>query len=243
MMTKFLTRIKKTFSYLKTQLIKLNKYFSLYEKIWLLTFITIGITISIINHEDNIIYIFVLVAGLVMELMLAKRTKWCFLFVFINSSGLILIGFLNNLYSEMLINLLFWIPYAIIGYITWNKHLDNKEKKNLTEVRQLKIFQTILIIIGVVGGSFLWSFILKLLSGNQPYLDALSTFLQLTTGVLIILRIKDQWFFWILYIFVSATIWILLGQWIMLVISFGYLTNSVYGLIKWSKYLQKKEEE
>ena len=240
MMNKIKNFLKNLFLNVKKMLIKLNQYFNLYEKIWFLTFVVIGITISIINKEENIIYIIVLIAGLMMELMLAKRTKWCFLFVFINSSGLILIGLLNQLYSEVLINLLFWIPYAIIGYITWNKHLDNSESKNLTKVTQLKPIQTIAIMVGVAVLSFLWSYILKSFSGNQPYFDALSTFLQLTTGVLIILRIKDQWFFWILYIFVSATIWILLNQWIMLVISFGYLSNSIYGLIKWSRYIQKK---
>ncbi len=226
----------------KNLLHKLVHFFNWYEIIWLVIFVSAGITVSVLNNEKNVIYIVVLIAGLLMELTLAKRTRWCFLFVFVNSAGLIIIGFMNTLYSEMLINLIFWIPYAIIGFLVWSKHIDKDEHKNLTEVRALKLHHIAMLVAGALVVAYVWSLVLGLLGGNQPFLDALSTVLQLTTGVLIIFRIRSQWIFWILYIFVSAIIWILLQQWIMLVVSFGYLTNSIYGFISWNKYIAKNKE-
>ena len=225
----------------KEQYHKLNNFFSLYEKIWLLFFIFMGVIVTAIT-KNSFLFLIVLIAGLTMELTLAKRSKWCFLFVFINSTGLIIIGFLTSLYSEVLINALFWIPYSILGFILWNKNLDKDEKKHLTKVSGLKIWQTIVIIISIIIVSLLWSRVLVLLGDSQPVLDAFSTFFQLTTGVLILLRLKEQWLFWIGYILVSATIWILLNQWIMLVISFGYFSNSVYGLIHWSRYVKNHKK-
>jgi len=232
----------KAFFYtLKTQFKKINNFFSLYEKIWLLFFIFAGIVVTIVT-KNNALFLIVLIAGLTMELTLAKRSKWCFLFVFINSAGLIIIGFITSLYSEVLINTLFWIPYSVTGFILWNKHLDKEEDKHLTQVSGLKTWQTVTIILSIVIVSLLWSRVLVLLGDSQPILDAFSTFFQLTTGILILLRLKEQWLFWIGYILVSATIWILLNQWIMLVISFGYFSNSVYGLIHWSKYIKNHKK-
>ena len=227
---------------IREKITNLNKFFTLYEKIWLSFFIITGIIVTIVLQE-NILFLIVLMAGLIMELTLAKRSKWCFLFVFINSAGLIVIGFITSLYSEMLINLLFWIPYAIIGFILWSKNIDKKENKKLTEVRNLKIWQTMLIILTVLGFIFLWSRVLISWNDSQPILDAASTFFQLSTGILILLRIKEQWIFWIGYIFISATIWIFLQQWVMLIISVGYLSNSIYGFFNWSKYLKTKKSD
>ena len=229
------------FTLLNLQFKNLNSFFSLYEKIWLTFFIIMGVIVTIIT-KNNALFLIVLIAGLTMELTLAKRSKWCFLFVFINSTGLIIIGFITSLYSEVLINALFWIPYSITGFILWSKHLDKDENKHLTEVSGLKTWQTTTIILAIIIVSLLWSRVLVLLGDSQPVLDAFSTFFQLTTGILILLRLKEQWLFWIGYILVSATIWILLNQWIMLVISFGYFSNSVYGLIHWSKYIKKHKK-
>jgi len=223
---------------LKKSLHKLNNFFTLYEKIWLSFFILMGVLVAILT-KDSFLFLIVLIAGLTMELTLAKRSKWCFLFVFINSTGLIIIGLITGLYSEVLINALFWIPYAIIGFILWNKNLDKAENKDLTKVASLKTWQTLSIIAAIVIVALLWSNVLNLMDGTHTVLDAFSSFFQLATGILILLRLKQQWLFWIGYIIVSATIWILLNQWIMLVISFGYLSNSIYGLISWSKYIKK----
>lgn len=245
-MRKFFEKIKQ-FSLVASQKIKkalvaLNHFFSLYEKIWLSLFFSAGIIITIITH-DTFLNLAVLFAGLLMELTLAKRSRWCFLFVFLNSTGLIIIGAMNNLYSEMLINLLFWIPYAIVGFILWNKNLDATEDKKLTVVKSLKWYQTLLLVGAVLLLGYAWSFALKQMGDSQPLLDAFSTFFQLVTGILILTRLKQQWWFWMGYILVSATIWVLLGQWVLLIISFGYFSNSVYGMISWGKYIKTSEQK
>ncbi|MGD9901631.1 MAG: nicotinamide riboside transporter PnuC [Spirochaetales bacterium] len=217
-----------------------KNFFSLYEKIWLSFFVLIGIIVTILTN-NNILFLIALIAGLIMELTLAKRSKWCFLFVLINSLCLIIIGIITGLYSEIFINTLFWVPYSIAGFILWNKYRDIEEHKNLTKVKELKWWHTLLIVLGITALSLLWSRVLLALSDVHPVLDAFSTFFQLLTGILILLRFKEQWLFWLGYIIISATIWILLNQWVMLIISFGYLTNSIYGLIKWDKYIKRHQ--
>jgi hypothetical protein len=34
---------------------------------------------------------------------------------------------------------------------------------------------------------------------------------------------------------------IIAGQWVLLVLKAGYLSNTTYGMIKWSKYIKNKE--
>lgn len=228
-------------SIINAQFKKVNNFFNLYEKIWLAVFISAGIAITFIAQE-SLLHFAVLICGLLMEITLAKRSRICFIFVLLNSTGLIIIGFTNLLYSEMLINLLFWIPYAIIGYILWNKNIDRDEHKNLTVVRTLKWWQTALLATCITATGLLWSIALRAMGDSQPVLDALSTVFQFTTGILILTRLREQWLFWIGYILFSATMWILFNYWVMLIISLGYLTNSIYGLIQWSQYINKHKK-
>ena len=68
------------------------------------------------------------------------------------------------------------------------------------------------------------------------YLDALANAFSVCNGLFLICRFKEQWLPWIGVALVEAVMWILSGQYIMLILSLGYLMNSLYGLIKWHKY-------
>ena len=39
--------------------------------------------------------------------------------------------------------------------------------------------------------------------------------------------------------FIEIAINIISGQWVLLVLKFGYLTNTTYGYIKWTKYIRQ----
>ena len=68
------------------------------------------------------------------------------------------------------------------------------------------------------------------------YLDALANAFSVCNGIFLMFRFKEQWLPWIGVALVEAVMWILSGQFIMLILSVGYLMNSLYGLIKWHKY-------
>ena len=59
----------------------------------------------------------------------------------------------------------------------------------------------------------------------------------------ILLRYREQWIAWYLVALLETVINILAGQWILLVLKAGYLTNTTYGYIKWTKYIKKHQTD
>ena len=74
------------------------------------------------------------------------------------------------------------------------------------------------------------------------YLDACASAVGIANGVFILLRYREQWIAWILCSLLEAAINILSGQYVLLVLKVGFLTNSTYGFIKWNKYIKSHKE-
>ena len=64
----------------------------------------------------------------------------------------------------------------------------------------------------------------------------------IANGVFILLRYREQWIAWYISTFLETAINILSGQYVLLVLKAGYLTNTTYGYIKWSKYIKEHKE-
>ena len=74
------------------------------------------------------------------------------------------------------------------------------------------------------------------------YLDACVSAVGIANGVFILLRYREQWIAWYISTFLETAINILSGQYVLLVLKAGYLTNTTYGYIKWSKYIKEHKE-
>ena len=59
----------------------------------------------------------------------------------------------------------------------------------------------------------------------------------------ILLRYREQWIAWYICSLLEAAINILSGQYVLLVLKVGYLTNTTYGYIKWTKYIKSHNEK
>ena len=71
------------------------------------------------------------------------------------------------------------------------------------------------------------------------YLDACASAIGIANGVFILLRYREQWIAWYLVTAIELVLNIMAGQWILLVLKVGYLTNTTYGYIKWTKYIKE----
>ena len=75
------------------------------------------------------------------------------------------------------------------------------------------------------------------------YLDACASAVGVVNGVFILLRYREQWIAWYIVAIRETVINIMVGQWILLVLKAGYLTNTTYGYIKWTKYIKTHTAE
>lgn len=146
-------------------------------------------------------------------------------------------------YGDVMLNLLYYFPTNIIGWVAWTKHID-KEKNEVYKKRMTWKQDVILAVIGVVG-VLAYSYILKLLGGNLPIVDSMSTVFSVIAQILMIKRFMEQWVIWIIVDIVSVIMWIAAffngGESVAVLIMWSvFLVNAVIMFVKWLK--ESKED-
>lgn len=245
--------------------IKWNDYFTLYEKTWFLSILVLASVISILVPEEScngvnglwimMLYLADTFLNILCELLISKQSKWNFIVsIFVEITEIAICVVLAYRFATMASTLFFWLPIDIASFINWHKHPD-KQDDDLTKVRKLSGLAQVLIIVGI----FVWTagigyllttldFGTDLFAGNETlevivcYLDACVSAVGICNGVFILLRIREQWIAWFIDAILEGIINILSGQYVLLVLKVGYLTNSTYGYIKWTKYIKEHKE-
>ena len=202
------------------------------------------------------LYLMDIVTNIACELLISKQSKWNFivsLLVEIIEIAICIVCMYR--FATMAVTLLFWIPCDIISFITWHRHRD-KDQKELTVVKKLSALQATLVIAAIVvwtvvigylltfieveGGIFASNVALK---NIVCYLDACVSAVGIANGVFILLRYREQWIAWYISTFIETAINIMAGQFVLLVLKAGYLTNTTYGYIKWTRYIKSHKDE
>lgn len=244
---------------------KLWQYFTSYEKIWFITFALLTIIVSIFFPEETtngidgtlltVIYLVNVILGILCELLTSKQSKWSFfLYIFVEIIEIAKLILLSAMFSSMVVALFFWLPMHIISFISWQKHED-KKKKELTVVRSLKPKHKFMLFVGVAVWTFAMGYLFAVISPDSEifssetvkvavcYLDACLAALSIANGILLYFRFKENWIVWLGYIAISSVVMIMTGLWVFLVLQLGYLTNTIYGYLCWTKYIKNKKAE
>ena len=245
---------------------ELWNYFTTYEKCWFFSILILSIIFAILFPEEDIngvnggiiatLYLLNIFLNILCELLISKQSKWNFIVSLgVELTEILIPIVLMFRFATLSVTLLFWIPIDIISFINWHKHPDKKEE-DLTKVRKLSGWAEV----GVIAAIIVWTVVVgtimskinvqtELFGGNRNletwvnYLDALVSAVGMANGIFILLRLREQWIAWILDSIIEAIINILSGQFILLILKAGYLTNSIYGYIKWTKYIKEHKGE
>ena len=242
-----------------------GKHFTLYEKAWFLGIMILSAIISIIAPEEGLngvsgiwimaLYLADTFLNILCELLISKQSKWNFIVsVCVEIVEILCCIVLAYRFATMAVTLFFWLPCDIASFINWNKKKDDGDEE-LTKVRTLKGWQEILLIAGIVVWTIVVGYFLSgldiatdLFGGNDTvativcYLDACASAVGIVNGLAILFRFREQWIAWYICSIFEMIINILAGQWALLPLKVGYLTNTTYGYIKWSKYIKSHPE-
>ena len=243
--------------------VRLWNYYSTYEKCWFFGITILAFVFAFLFPEEDIggvngkvimtLYLVDIFSNILCELLISKQSKWNFLVSLVVEATEISICIVCAYrFATMATTIFFWIPIDIISFVVWNRHKDNKDE-SLTEVRKLSGWQEILVILAIVAWTIGVGFLLTLIDveegilSNNPllekvvcYLDACCSAVGVANGLFILFRYREQWIAWYISCFLEVAINIISGQWVLLVLKFGYLTNTTYGYIKWTKYIKEK---
>lgn len=242
-----------------------GKHFTAYEQIWFISIMLLSAVVSVICPEEDmngfsgilimILYLADIFLNMLCELLISKQSKWNFIVsVFVEITEIITCIVLANRFATMAVTLFFWLPIDIASFINWHCHPD-RQKEELTKVRKLSGLAMVAVITGIVIWTAVVGWFLSnldittdLFGGNRlletavAYLDACASAVGIANGVFIFFRFREQWIAWYICAALESIINILSGQFVLLVLKFGYFTNSTYGYIKWTKYIKDKEK-
>lgn len=251
---------------LSERLKNLWNFFTTYEKVWFFSILILAFIFAFLFPEEDVngingawimtLYLLDTFLNILCELLISKQSKWNFIVsVLVEITEIAICIVLSYRFATMATTLFFWLPIDILSFINWHRHPDQKEDE-LTRVRKLSGLAEVLIIIGIAVwtlgvGYFLTTLDIgtDLFHGNELlevivcYLDACVSAVGIANGVFILLRYREQWLAWYLSAILEAVINILSGQYVLLVLKFGYLTNTTYGYIKWTKYIKSHKAE
>lgn len=249
----------------QNKLVQLWNYFTTYEKVWFFSITILAFIFAFLFPEEDVngvngklimvLYLLDIFLNITCELLISKQSKWNFIVsIFVELAEIAMCVVLAYRFATMATTLFFWLPIDIISFISWHRHPD-KQDDELTEVRTLTGKQEIMVIAGIIlwtvivgyflttldiGGDFIKNRSIEVLI---CYMDACVSAVGIANGVFILLRYREQWIAWYISSLLEATINILSGQWVLLVLKVGYLTNTTYGYIKWTKYIKDKKAE
>ena len=109
-------------------------------------------------------------------------------------------------YGDVMLNLLYYLPTNIVGWVLWEKHMN--AETNAVYKRRMTLKQDLLLLIVSAFGVFGYAYVLKLLGGNLPIVDSMSTVFSVIAQVLMIKRFAEQWVIWIIVDAVSVIMWV-----------------------------------
>lgn len=239
-----------------------GRMFTAYEQIWFISIMILAAVISIAFPEEDCngvnglvimaLYLADTFLNILCELLISKQSKWNFIVsVFVELTEIAICIVLAYRFATLASTLFFWLPCDIISFINWHKHPDKVEEE-LTEVRTLKGWQEVAIIAGIVVWTVGVGWLLTTINVDSDffknndalriavcYLDVCASAVGIVNGVFILLRLREQWIAWYICALLEAVINIISGQFVLLVLKVGYITNTTYGYIKWTKYIKQ----
>ena len=187
---------------------------------------------------DTAISIAASLTGVTCVILCGKGKIGTYIFGTVNVVLYAIVAWQAKYYGDVMLNLLYYFPTNILGWFVWKKNMD--AETNEVNKKRMTIGQDILVTVLSAAGIFGYSFILKMLGGNLPLVDSMSTVLSIVGQILMIKRFTEQWIVWIAVDAVSVIMWVVdyfngtqsiavLLMWVI------YLFNAIFMFIKWYK--------
>ncbi len=234
-----------------------NNKWKKWEISWLTIQLVILLSISIYSALNadilwvGIISIFATLTGAIGTFLATKKINYNFLFGIFHVFLYSIVAFESTVYGDFALNLLFFLPMDILGWIYWNKKHNYKkcECKSIeecdckkTRVKKLSwkgwILSSIILALSITIGSF----ILSWFGDKAAILDSGSTMFSIFGMILMTFYFREQWLVWFIVNILSVGIWIQVlistgdqVAWVWIAMWSIYLINSSIGIKNWIK--------
>lgn len=189
-----------------------------------------------IYQGDTVLSIVASITGVICVILCGMGKVSNYFFGTINVVLYALVAWRAKYYGDVMLNLLYYFPTNILGWIVWNKNID--KESNTVYKRRMTIKQDLILLVISILAVFGYGYVLRLLGGNLPFVDSMSTVLSVIAQILMIKRFMEQWVIWIVVDVVSVIMWVAAlfteGASIAVLLMWAiYLGNAVIMFVKW----------
>jgi len=215
---------------------------------WFLILLIVGLNLlySILNREIAYVSTIASISGVVCVVLVAKGHIANYLFGLIQVCLYVYISWQSRFWGEVMLNGLYYVPMQFIGFLSWRKRMS---AGSATQVQSRRLCPQMRLIIGIstLAATLVYGYLLELMNGQNPYIDAVTTLLSIVAMILMVRAYAEQWVLWICVNAGTILLWSMSvyrqepHAVVMVMMWSVYLINSVYGLIRWmkqSRYVQ-----
>ena len=221
---------------------KIFKDWNLFEKSWLIIFTLINVAVLIYSKE-GLLGFTASVTGMLSVILVAKGKISNYYFGIINVVIYGFISYNSKYYGEAMLNILYFLPMQIIGFMMWRRNNVNIDESK--EVKAERMTAKEIILWSVLSGIavIVYGIILKKLNNTLPMADSFTTVLSVTAMILMVKRYIEQWIVWIMIDIVAIYMWLFIkSDYNITIMWTAYLVNAVYGLYNWAKLYRRERE-
>ena len=206
-----------------------------FERIFMLAMVLLQVVMYCFV-PDSLIGMVCGVAGVICVVLTAKGKISSYLFNFIQMITYMIICWDAKLFLEFG-EQIFYFVVCIFGVFLWKKNM--KKNDDGTEQVIAKRFKpwhwVVTVVVTVVSTFLLGTFGEVILGGTLPYIDAFTVALAVIAQLLMVWRYREQWAVWIVIDIASLVMFVMLGQWSMVVMYVAWTINAFYGWYNWTK--------
>lgn len=213
------------------------------EILWLLIATATILSLSL-YWNDSIMGIISALTGVWCVICTGKGKLSAYVFGLVNCVLYAIISFEAKYYGETMLNAIYYVPMQFVGFFTWIKYMNPEThevvKKNMSHIT--RVFSAIAVFFGVI----VYGFILQMLGGELPYIDAFTTVMSVAAMIISVRMYAEQWILWIIIDVFTVYLWAVnfvngtesistLIMWVL------YLMNAIFMFIKWNKEAKTNE--
>lgn len=180
------------------------------------------------------------ITGIVGVIMLGGRSILGFIFAIINIATYTYLAFTIGLYSETVLNLVYYIPMQVYGLFAWKKSLNANDNQGAVEVKSMSKSNLFKLLAGTAVATAIYAFILARLGDGRPVPDAIISITSMIATLLNAKQFKTQWLFWFTAQIASVIVWTValvegFGNVCTVIQWFIFLINSCFGVKAWNR--------
>jgi len=205
------------------------------NKTFIYIFLGLGLLLQVITYivtQDSFLSLTSGLCGIISVVLCSRKKMLFYWFGFAQLFTYVALCLQQKLYGEIAENM-FYLVTMLYGIYHWNKNYDNEKLE--VKTRGFNLETNLDVLSFTVIGIVLLYIILSHTDDTQPFMDAITTVPAITAQILMILRYKESWFYWLIIDIGSIIMWVNANNWCMVAQFVFWSINCIYGYYKWRK--------